>query len=89
MHGIFFYTRQSTLSEYTIFLSFIILLVAGIEYVPPSKHLLNVLGMLQGMDCVHCVSSWQVHSALHESSEVVYGKKQVFYSPRVYKFQVT
>ena len=59
--------------------------MAGIEYVPPSKHLLNVLGMLQGMDCVHHVSSWQVHSAsLHESSEVVYGKKQVFDSPRVY-----
>lgn len=57
------YTRQSTRSEHTIFLSSIISLVAGIEYVPPSKHLLNVLGMLQGMDCVHHVSSWQVHSA--------------------------
>lgn len=60
--------------------------MAGIEYAPPSKHLLNVLGMLQGMDCVHYVSSLQVHSALHESSEVVYGKKQVFDLPKVYKF---
>ena len=50
VHGIFLILDKAHSLNIQYFFSFIISLVAGIEYVPPSKHLLNVLGMLQGMD---------------------------------------